>query len=387
MPNDKITVTPIEINESWKINSLHWQSDELIWINFTLFEEGQPKSVAITAFNNKGEKIHQHVYEDYPYSRIFEVDQSGNCSFIVSNVTSNATPYFYQISPKGEVQEHALNRDTFFREALDKHVRPHEIFVKSGDQYWLEVNRQLTIVEPTTQNVLPFDQIRAVNQVYFGQNELIWVATGFGVYRFQLSPNKFSRIIHREEGATIATRNLCLDNDNQLWIVPEGRRTLWNAKLDGSKILQVNRFHYTESPFPLSAPSISLLKGRNGQLYFIPSEELIQLDPKTFEYQQNRIFPKGQDFGFVWTMYEDRYGKIWYGTSKGQIGIWDGNSYQLLPPLDTIKPPKYIYYFFDDQQGQTWLATDGGIFKVDIEKWKNKRTVLVRWERLFLFAF
>ncbi len=55
---------------------------------------------------------------------------------------------------------------------------------------------------------------------------------------------------------------------------------------------------------------------------------------------------------------------------SGVIGFWDGNTVTQLPALDTIADPRYGYYFHKDKKGNTWLATEKGLFVLDMENGK-----------------
>ena len=71
-----------------------------------------------------------------------------------------------------------------------------------------------------------------VNDFYKGHFGEIWAINAFGVYRIKLEESKFDRLLYDLPEGTFASRNMCVDNGNNLWVVREGLMNLWKMDLD-----------------------------------------------------------------------------------------------------------------------------------------------------------
>ncbi|MEO1436621.1 MAG: ATP-binding protein, partial [Bacteroidota bacterium] len=94
------------------------------------------------------------------------------------------------------------------------------------------------------------------------------------------------------------------------------------------------------------------------------------INPQTNEKQWVSFDEPFQRFGYSWSNYEDRNGKIWFTDDSGNIHILEGTTKRTISyPRNTAKP-NTLYFFHESSDGLVWIATDKGIFTLDVDQEK-----------------
>ncbi|MEM7382476.1 MAG: two-component regulator propeller domain-containing protein, partial [Bacteroidota bacterium] len=194
----------------------------------------------------------------------------------------------------------------------------------------------------------------------------IWAINPFGVYSIRLEESKFDRLLYDPQTNKFATRNLSTDDAGQLWAVQEGITQLWKVDLEDGTVSGINQSRTVHDKIPIDQMFNALIQQESGHLLFASPNKLTAFDPIDLRYLETDIATDGMSAGaLIWALYEDEAGKIWFSTSTGSVGFWDGLQANWTMSLDTIHPPTYGYQFHEDQEGLFWLATDSGLFLLD----------------------
>lgn len=92
-----------------------------------------------------------------------------------------------------------------------------------------------------------------------------------------------------------------------------------------------------------------------------PSWTAVQtsLDAQYIHSHSIKDIGKGLRSGNIWTLLEDRSGKIWIGTWGGGISVWDGSGFTHFTTKEGLGS-NAVVDIIEDQQGQIWIATYGG---------------------------
>ena len=71
----------------------------------------------------------------------------------------------------------------------------------------------------------------------------------------------------------------------------------------------------------------------------------------------------------IWSFFEDDDGIIWFGSDEGTIGyIADDQTIRDLPDLDgLVRKGGCTYYFLEQENGKVFLATDNGLYVLDVK--------------------
>ncbi|RZL27875.1 MAG: diguanylate cyclase, partial [Pedobacter sp.] len=160
----------------------------------------------------------------------------------------------------------------------------------------------------TTKNGLPSNNCYYILQDKKG---FIWIATDAGVSRF--------------DGTAFET--FTVDDglpDNQILQVREDSRgRIWFLALNG----QLSYFY-------------------NGKIYNHDNEKLLK------KLNFNAV---------IVSFFEDQSGKIWFGTNKNIIGVWDGEN--LIKYTSPSQKSQYANaYIHQDKQGNIWAYSTDAVF-------------------------
>lgn len=226
---------------------------------------------------------------------------------------------------------------------------------KSDDTYWFSLGNRGVMVFHSQKGLLyDFHRNIQAEQIYIDHNDLVWLVNK-GLTRVNLEKNKFQRLFYKN--APILENNsfrqilksnatLHVISGNGVYQIDALGKTSHNASsASGTSILEIspNQFLYDQSFF------LHLYKGQQLQ--------------KTYP-----IHP----FGAIWSMYQDKFGKIWLGGN---------NKFGYLPDLETTTPiifdrhkqfPDFknaiVYQFFEKSETEVWLISTKGIFVLNTEK-------------------
>lgn len=198
-----------------------------------------------------------------------------------------------------------------------------------------------------------------VRCLFQDSNQNIWAGTWGGGVNF-LSPNAalFKSFSYSPNSpgsnlnAHIASA-VCIDKQGTLWVGTDGGGI--NVLENGQRIAT-----YTENSGNLSGNSIqAALCDQKGNLWFgIFYGGIMFYDKHTKNFRQ--IFPKEQATYDVRSLFEDKEGIIWVGTSEGVFQI-DRNSQKILHHINM--PDNLVRSVIKDSKGQIWVGSFGsGIF-------------------------
>ena len=362
----------ISLNAHLYFLDLYWSPTGLFWMAKGLYlKEDKIYEMAVLAFDSKGKEVRRFVHPNYEEAMIYDLDEKGNVKYIANSAFK---AFFFQIMADGTQEADSITARAFQKWDLGTipNIRIGGV-KKQGPLLWESFRDKFQVFDlegkMKIQGGGALDKIALVTDIFFDKAGQTWVSTQFGIYRIQLKANHFSKILNNYQGITHPIRNMVVDGENNLWLVEEARiRNLWKVNLKSGAVSQANNSTRKEKKLPFSYTFYTLIKSKTGQLYYSNYNNLIKFDPKTYKYTVLKIGELNHYIGRIWTLYEDEYGKIWYTSDLGVIGFWDGEKAFWLPPLDSLLPVNYIYQFLLDQNGKTWLASDGGLFVLDTKK-------------------
>lgn len=160
------------------------------------------------------------------------------------------------------------------------------------------------------------------------------------------------------------------DADKNLWIGTMGS-SLFKMDLTTNEIIHYNpkgNEGYSNTKNIINNGWIDcLLLSRNGKLYIGTYDGLGCLDIKTNDfvstYGTNRLLPGH----IVYSLYEDKQGTIWIGTSKGLMYI-EQNSKQIHSYTIEDGLPSNVISAIKGDEDNLWISTNYGISKMDLQK-------------------
>ncbi|RPI44400.1 MAG: hypothetical protein EHM46_02910, partial [Bacteroidetes bacterium] len=204
-------------------------------------------------------------------------------------------------------------------------------------------------------------------------NDVIWLATGNGLIRLDMSGRRQHRKILPELGTTgesiLAIRS---DNLGQIWILTRDRLYCYQPQADKlHHILDAEGSTHSLSLHPVE----SLLVDGEGYIWFGSfGNGVFRIDPGTFEYRQylhNPADPQSISENSINTIFEDRAGSLWFGTFGAGISILDpmANRFTIFKndPFDENSlSSSFIWTICEASSGRLWLGTNNsGISRYD----------------------
>ena len=210
------------------------------------------------------------------------------------------------------------------------------------------------------------------NVVFFDNAGKTWVGTTFGLYVINLNSNPFRSLAYdATKESLLAFRGITQDKQNTLWAcIDRGAGWLGRFKTTGGA-------YETEIIGPEKAAwgrgyKYGIFSDRKGNIWFGSGQENIitRYNPVNNSLQQFLYqIPDNRQVN-IWSFYEDKNSRIWFGTDNGIIGyIGADNSVALLPKVENISAKGgCIYQFFEDATGRVRLCTDDGLYQLDPER-------------------
>jgi len=208
----------------------------------------------------------------------------------------------------------------------------------------------------------------------------IWIGTTLNIIRMDLkndsvysyAPNIVSQ--NRVTRSAGGHRAIMIDGRNHVWITASYGLLLYNKESDSF----INYYHNNEDPQSIGSNDLySIMEDKFGRLW-LGSSEGLDLFSNAFEYPQKGIFMhyrnitndhKSISNGTILTLLEDNKHNLWIGTENGGLDLLDLNGYKIGtnnfihfkkdPNRASSLSDNSIYSLFQDNQGSIWIGTFG----------------------------
>ena len=193
---------------------------------------------------------------------------------------------------------------------------------------------------PNDRNSLGHNYVRAIHEDEFGA---VWVgSSGGGVVRINRPQSSFTHFTHKPGLPNSLSNNdvraICIDKFNNLWVGTYG------GGLNRLLLNQTTLLGFNSSKGSALAGKVRFKHYRN--------------DPGN---------PKSLSDNFIWSIYEDKAGILWIGTSKGINRFHPQNdtfeSYRHEPGNPNSLSHNIIRSVYEDRSGVLWIGTYGGLNK------------------------
>lgn len=329
-----------------------------------LLGKGGGQNFEVLIIGKHGNTLHQYPHKTAIELSVYHHDREGFklFDFAVEKYRPTLSMQFFQIDSAG-----LQSKDTFATEVFSRHTiqwgHPSNHIGKTGKHYWIsDANGQVQLLprkgENTQQPPFQHEHLKYTTDILSDQDGGIWVATQFGLYRFRLQEFQFRKLLFNASGKLFPGRRMVVDDQNQLFVVIENAQGIWKVDLDSMTQKQV---------FNLPNTRQSLGMDKAGRLLFIWDKKLNYVDPatlqtvKTFDINPHPTID-------AWTIHEDKYGKIWFDDrGLGSLRYVFQDSLIDIRDWDQDVQNFQVYQFFEEPSDTTWIATNGGLYTMDIK--------------------
>ena len=370
------------LDQKGRIENIHRSPTGFFWlVNFLPSADPRKEECTLQLLAPNGRLIKNYYDPGFDFIMIYEFDQTGSCRFIQSKVNKNNG--FFKITPDQIRHPDTLAQKAFSRGKLDS--QPFTQLSKIKKKYsffWVIGGGNLPSENPISGIVdfnrmngknpweEKFKEVAAPTDMVFDKSGKLWISTQFGLYLLQLKPNHFKKYFNDFEGRKPPIRGLAMDDSRNLWIVEEKSHNLLKLNLDTKKESSANLSETKQNHLPFFELFYTIAKAKTNHLYYQSKNELIKFDPNTYQYSSQKIWENEKSIGPIWSIYEDDFGKIWLGPLDHPIRFLAGSKAHELPPFDFGSGNTTVYQFFKSADATTWLATDLGLFTLDVKEGK-----------------
>ncbi len=210
-------------------------------------------------------------------------------------------------------------------------------------------------LQPATGQVYPFRTYSiekglseaVVHDLMQDENGYLWIATGYGLNRFDA--HEFKNYYKEDGLQSNKIYSLYLDDENRIWIGTDS----------GVNILQSDSIKTLPVLKPLSSFTVSaIFQGHFGEYWFATDGQGIwHLNGRNFLQQYTAIH--GLANNHVRAIVEDSTGALWFGTADGLTRLHFGN-FRTFTTADGLAGNN-IQDLAIDKKGVLWVATASGL--------------------------
>lgn len=214
-----------------------------------------------------------------------------------------------------------------------------------------------------------------ISGLFIDHSNILWAGTtGMGISYYDPKTHRFSSLKRQADQNSringFSIFSIAEENDRYLWI-SAGVLYRWDRKKNNLKSFEtdsnlLDAFGNTNA--------WSIIKSRDGNLWFATTEGLFVLNPKSGKtrlYKFNKNDPEGITQKGVANIYEDKKGFLWIVTenhlskmTNRQKGTFKHYQYLRTPAYGmTVRPVLY-----EDGDNKIWLGTNKGLLAFDKEK-------------------
>ncbi len=370
--------TSVDLKNKYEvITNFHWSKNGYFWMavvksNVQLY---------IIAIDEAGEEIHSLPVE-LGYINLFSYQSldSQNEKWIATR--GLVKHKFLEVTPQGQ---YVQNQEEIQMGNFDldfAHFGRIAGWKDAADFSWFFSNDGFILFDKQNNQYQRLNEqypdLSYANHIFFAGQEKIWISTQFGIFLIDLKKNLFSKILN-PENALLPVRGLALDKNNVLWIVEESMPNLWRASLGTNKkeILNVERANNPEAGerLPILDMFYALGMTYSGNIMYSPSRKtFIQFNPTDFDYDLQIIPDSNKYDASVWSLFEEKSGKVWLGTDNGFLYFFEEGNFNYFTLLDKPKYPLHIYQFIEGED-HIWVVTEFGLFILE----KSSNRILERY--------
>jgi len=285
-----------------------------------------------------------------------------------------------------------FNTNDFSHEVFPHHFNIHgygwgeitKIVKDNKDNLWLASAGELMSFDTKTKTYASYKNnplipesliFNGISGLFIDQSNIVWVGTtGMGISYYDPKMQRFSLIKRQADSNSringFSVSSIAEENKRYVWI-SAGVLYRWDRKKNILKSFESDP-KFLDAFGNLNAWSI--LKSRDGNLWFTTPEGLFVLNPKsgkTRQYKFNKNDPEGVPQKGVANIYEDKKGFLWIVT-ENYLSKMTNREKGTFKHFQYLRSPAYQMYvrpvIYEDGDNNIWLGTNNGLLVFDQEK-------------------
>ena len=196
----------------------------------------------------------------------------------------------------------------------------------------------------------------------------LWIGTREGLNRYDRAQKRFIRYFMEsasaDEQVSNEIKSILIDRNNRFWVGTSNALNLFNPSTGKATPYRFDRFN----PNSLNNEIHVIYQTRKGEIFAGSRKGLLLFDPVSGNFDLFRPDPlvtEIQISNSVYTILEDRYGKLWVGTLGGGMMEFDRKrrrfvTYRNKTADSTSLSHNSVVAFCEDPFGFFWVGTYGG---------------------------
>ncbi len=376
----------IDLGEFSDLHLIHFAPNGEFWI--TVQERNSHQALIILDDQGNIKKRYRHPASNY--LNVYKFDESGGGRYFSAYnnvVLGEQTVLFFYITPEGK---QIIDSATVFNKSDVKFYNVATLgeVHETPSNYWVFTDKkQLSIIDKISGKTIStpnkqYFNLETTNDIFTDKNKIVWVATQFGIYRFQFKKPQFKKYLsdQKEKGHNelFACRQMTRDGNNHLWVRVENPQAVWKINLDSHEANDASKKKSSLPPLPsLSNTNYAITQTSNGDIIYSGSRDIFRVNPETHEYLRINTLESRRS---IWAFYEDKFGRVWFGDqNNNELGYIENGDVAIVTGQLSQTERLYIYQFLEKENADTlWLVTNGGLFTLDI---KNKKLLDRFWSK------
>ena len=306
--------------------------------------------------------------------------------YALESYSSRAKYQFFSIKDG----QRGLLKDYFEEEKENHHFMAYPLSFWNDEEQWVRMmHRTQNYVELFSAAGEPIYTSPAflageyIDCFFIDNNGVIWLGTDKGIYLVEIHKNGFQQYLSNMQAdefqANYSTRGICATQD-AIYVGGYGPPTKIHRKNDSLEHLvqleQIAADFYGE---PVNI--IAIMESKDGTIWFSDNQYgLYQYHPSS-EIFQRYSYPehpnhvqknKSPNPSLIWTLLEDKTGRIWLGLGNGLAYLdKDAGVIRLYPKMSISLAQSTVYSIQEDayaSEAQLWLGTTSGLYQLRFEE-------------------
>jgi len=353
-----------------EVTSLLLGYDDKLWLNVEI-EKNMNVGLDLIIINNQGEELKKfrHEGDDVDISA-GGIDSEGYAWYIAFNGAEWKNKHLYKVKKQNQREEidiSKINNKEFLDIWNAKLDGSKGLFHISDCKMWFSFDKTMYSINTDLSQInkieVVFDYTTSIHTDKFDR---IWIGTQFGLYGLEIKENPFKQYFYdgNSDNINITCRGILETKNGKILVATDYPGHI--LQTDKTKLNSEIRFSSTKNA---TRNSKTMIQDHNGIIWYANNYFL------TAQYPDNGIvveyeFKPQFDGSAIWAMYEDKNDLLWFVNDRSTLAYLEDGKINYLPSLNEQNNLFYIYQFFEDSKGRVWLATEKGLYVLDVTQRK-----------------
>ncbi len=375
---------PVDMEDYEEVWAMHWEPGGRFFLVIKDNSQlGANSNHSLYCFDKSGSIINRFKHHPSNYIYLYQMGQGLEPTFIVpylETVTKIDSFDVFKLDQSGEQKIDPFTRNKLSKlniqfSNIDRIAKwvygTHFQILYLGANY-----KKLFLIDQDSDNTTELSQqypnLEWTTDIILDRSNRIWVSTQFGVFRFDLQKSVFKNFLYDQKNKgnsrDFACRGMTLDAKERLWVMVENSdQPAWLVDTKSSQEMSLISLFPELGRTEMVGTKRAITTGTGGNIYLNAGNTIFHFDTFNDEIQGNYVINDSEK-QYIWSLKEDRNGKIWYGDEKNnQIGYFRNEEWRVVYEMNT-ETDFFVYQFLETDSDTLWVSSNKGLFSI------NKRT-------------